>query len=49
MTVPEGDIRFEVMIVKVPVVSLHGVQFKRVSGNTWQYRSMAEQIVRGLR
>ncbi|AEO64221.1 uncharacterized protein THITE_47324 [Thermothielavioides terrestris NRRL 8126] len=40
---------FEIVIVKVPIVSLHGVQFKRVGGNTWQYKAMAEQIVRELR
>jgi hypothetical protein len=45
----DGEIRFEIVIVKVPIVSLHGVQFKRVGGNTWQYKAMAEQIVRELR
>jgi len=48
-TVSDGEIRFEILIVKVPIVSLHGVQFKRVGGNTWQYKAMAEQIVRELR
>jgi serine/threonine protein kinase len=47
--VAEGEIRFEIVIVKVPIVSLHGVQFKRVGGDTWQYKAMAEQIVRELR
>ncbi|KAL1842251.1 hypothetical protein VTJ49DRAFT_5729 [Mycothermus thermophilus] len=47
--VSEGEIRFEIVIVKVPIVSLHGVQFKRVGGDTWQYKAMAEQIVRELR
>ncbi|KAK3292626.1 kinase-like domain-containing protein [Chaetomium fimeti] len=47
--VADGEIRFEIVIVKVPIVSLHGVQFKRVGGNTWQYKAMAEQIVKELR
>ncbi|KAH6617918.1 kinase-like domain-containing protein [Chaetomium sp. MPI-SDFR-AT-0129] len=47
--VVDGEIRFEILIVKVPIVSLHGVQFKRVGGNTWEYKAMAEQIVRELR
>ncbi|KAK3303356.1 kinase-like domain-containing protein [Chaetomium strumarium] len=47
--VADGEIRFEIVIVKVPIVTLHGVQFKRVGGNTWQYKAMAEQIVRELR
>ncbi|KAJ9151124.1 Non-specific serine/threonine protein kinase [Pleurostoma richardsiae] len=42
-------LEFEIFIVKVPVISLHGVQFKRVMGNTWQYKSMADQILRELR
>ncbi|KAJ4293864.1 Serine/threonine-protein kinase [Collariella sp. IMI 366227] len=46
---PDGEIRFEMVIVKVPIVTLHGVQFKRVGGDTWQYKAMAEQIVRELR
>lgn len=47
--VADGEIRFEILIVKVPIVSLHGVQFKRVGGDTWQYKAMAEQIVKELR
>lgn len=47
--VADGEINFEILIVKVPIVSLHGVQFKRLGGNTWQYKAMAEQIVRELR
>lgn len=48
-TVPGGEIQFEILVVKVPIVSLHGVQFKRVGGNTWQYKNMAEQVVKELR
>ncbi|KAK3333861.1 kinase-like domain-containing protein [Cercophora scortea] len=48
-TVADGGIRFEILIVKVPIVSLHGVQFKKVEGNTWQYKAMAEHIVKELR
>lgn len=40
---------FEIFIVKVPLLSLHGIQFKRLTGNTWQYKSMAEQILKELR
>lgn len=42
-------LEFEIFIVKVPVLSLHGIQFKRMTGNTWQYKNMAEQILRELR
>lgn len=42
-------LEFEIFIVKVPVISLHGIQFKRMTGNTWQFKSMADQILRELR
>lgn len=51
----EGDtgqnlvLRFEILIVKVPLFSLHGIQFKKVSGGMWQYREMAKKILDALR
>ena len=42
-------LEFEIFIVKVPLLSLHGIQFKRLDGNTWQYKNMADQILRELR
>lgn len=42
-------LEFEIFIVKVPLLSLHGIQFKRMTGNTWQYKSMADQILKELR
>lgn len=42
-------LEFEIFIVKVPLLSLHGIQFKRLSGGTWQYKNMADQILRELR
>jgi len=41
-------LKFEIFIVKVPLLSLHGIQFKRLAGGTWQYKSMADQILREL-
>lgn len=40
---------FEIIIVKVPILSLHGIQFKRITGGTWQYKNMADKILRELR
>jgi hypothetical protein len=40
---------FEIFIVKVPLLSLHGIQFKRLAGGTWQYKNMADAILRELR
>lgn len=42
-------LEFEIFIVKVPVISLHGIQFKRMAGNTWQFKNMADQILKELR
>ena len=43
------NLEFEIFIVKIPLLSLHGIHFKRVAGNTWQYKNMADQILRELR
>lgn len=47
----EGNmvLRFEIFVVKVPLFSLHGIQFKKVSGGTWQYKNMAQKILDALR
>ncbi|KAJ5166797.1 uncharacterized protein N7482_005578 [Penicillium canariense] len=41
-------LRFEIFIVKVPLFSLHGIQFKKVAGGMWQYREMAKKILDAL-
>lgn len=42
-------VRFEINIVKVPVLALHGVQFKRLGGNAWQYKTIAQEILERLK
>lgn len=43
-------LQFEIYIVKVPLLSLHGIQFKSVSKtNTWQYKGLASRILQELR
>ena len=42
-------LKFEIFIVKVPLFSLHGIQFKKVVGDTWAYKSMAQKILDALR
>jgi hypothetical protein len=42
-------LKFEILIVKVPLFSLHGIQFKKVSGGMWQYREMAKKILDALK
>ncbi|KAH7388609.1 serine/threonine protein kinase-like protein Kin1 [Pyrenochaeta sp. MPI-SDFR-AT-0127] len=40
---------FEILIVKVPLLTLHGIQFKKVDGGTWQYKNMAQTILTELK
>jgi hypothetical protein len=40
---------FDILRVKVPLFSLHGIQFKKVDGGTWQYKNMAQTILSELR
>ena len=42
-------IKFEILVVKVPLFTLHGIQFKKVEGGTWQYRALASRILDALR
>ncbi|KAI1090448.1 Pkinase-domain-containing protein [Rostrohypoxylon terebratum] len=42
-------LEFEIFIVKVPLLSLHGIQFKRMEGNTWQFKNLADHILKELR
>lgn len=41
-------LKFEIHIVKVPLVGLSGVHFKKVTGNTWMYKALAGQILNEL-
>lgn len=43
------ELVFEILIVKVPLLTLHGIQFKKVDGGTWQYKNMAQTILSELR
>ncbi|KAI9713904.1 MAG: serine/threonine-protein kinase KIN2 [Bogoriella megaspora] len=42
-------LKFEIVVVKVPLFSLHGIQFKKVDGGTWQYKNIAQTILGELR
>ncbi|CCD23242.1 serine/threonine protein kinase KIN2 NDAI_0B02070 [Naumovozyma dairenensis CBS 421] len=41
-------LKFEIHIVKVRIVGLAGVHFKKVSGNTWLYKELASDILKEL-
>jgi len=42
-------LEFEVFIIKVPLVKLHGIQFKGLTGATWQYQNITDKILKELR
>lgn len=42
-------LKFEIFIVKVPLFSFHGIQFKKVGGDTWAYKNMAQKMLDALR
>ncbi|ORX34603.1 hypothetical protein BD324DRAFT_636597 [Kockovaella imperatae] len=42
-------VRFEIFVVKVPWLPLHGIQFRRVGGDGWQYSMLAKTILKEMR
>jgi hypothetical protein len=42
-------LEFEIFVVKVRLLPLHGIQFKRLAGGTRQYKSTLDNILRDLR
>ncbi|ODV62149.1 serine/threonine protein kinase KIN1, partial [Ascoidea rubescens DSM 1968] len=41
-------LKFEIYITKIPLLSLFGVQFKKLKGNAWSYKTLVEQIFADL-
>ncbi|KAH3901932.1 serine/threonine protein kinase KIN2 SCDLUD_001717 [Saccharomycodes ludwigii] len=41
-------LKFEIHIVKVRIIGLAGIHFKKVSGNTWMYKKLATHILKEL-
>ena len=47
---PDLNVHFEVFVVKVPLLlGFNGLQFRRVSGNSWQYQMLARCILQELK
>lgn len=43
-------VRFEIFVVKVPLLlGVNGLQFRRVSGNPWQYQMLAKRVLQELK
>ncbi|KAL1943622.1 hypothetical protein VTO73DRAFT_4067 [Trametes versicolor] len=42
-------VRFEINVVKVPWLPLHGIQFRRLTGDGWQYHMLARRVLTELK
>jgi hypothetical protein len=42
-------LEFDILVVKVPLLSLHGIQFKSRNGGTWLLKKLTDQILQELR
>ncbi|KAG8908278.1 serine/threonine-protein kinase KIN2 [Tulasnella sp. 403] len=42
-------VRFDINIVKVPFLPLHGIQFRRAGGDGWQYQMLARRVLTELK
>jgi serine/threonine protein kinase len=50
LDIPDLVVRFEIYIVKVPwLLGMHGLQFRRVGGDPWQYKNMCSKILNELK
>ncbi|KAI0029073.1 hypothetical protein K488DRAFT_57194 [Vararia minispora EC-137] len=42
-------VRFDINVVKVPWLPLHGLQFRRAGGDGWQYQMLARRVLTELK
>lgn len=43
------SVRFEINVIKVPWLPLHGIQFRRAGGDGWQYQMLARRVLTELK
>jgi hypothetical protein len=43
-----GDIKFEIEVCKIPKQDVFGIRMKRISGDTWQFKTIAAKITQQL-
>ena len=42
-------VRFEINILKIPLLPMHGIQFRRAGGDGWQYQMLARRVLTELK
>ncbi|KAF9518334.1 hypothetical protein BS47DRAFT_336864 [Hydnum rufescens UP504] len=42
-------VRFEINIIKVPLIPFYGLQFRRIGGDAWQYQMLARRVLTELK
>ncbi|GAA6000382.1 uncharacterized protein JCM10292_001486 [Rhodotorula paludigena] len=43
-------VRFEIFLVKMPLLpGIHGLQFRRIGGDAWQYQQLARRVLQELK
>jgi len=47
--VNDMSVRFDINLVKVPLLPLHGIQFRRAGGDGWQYQMLARRVLTELK
>lgn len=47
--IKRSPLKFEIHVVKFPLVGLYGIQFKKLLGNTWNYKTLASQLLNELK
>lgn len=38
-------VRFEIILVKMLLPGIHGLQFRKISGDAWQYSMLAKRVL----
>ena len=46
---PKTDVQFEISVVKLQLIGMHGVMVKKLSGDAWTYKTICQRILQDLK